>query len=257
MPVSPSLQNRMAAFPPNSPTGDDRNLITVDENYLAPSFEDRLQMFWGKHSSKVLVVLAAGLLAIMAKGSFDYFAEQRESKIVSEYAAASGTAQLQAFVQAHPTARLSGVAHLRLADESYAAGSFAAAELEYTAAVKRLGADPLAIRAALGAAISLLRAGSPAAQTSLQAIANDTRLPGSVRAESAYHLAVGSRAAGQVADATRWADLVISNDKGGFWSQRAMQLRDSLPLPDAAPAAAATSVSAPAESPMVTFPGAK
>ena len=38
----------MAASFPNTPAGDDRNLITVDENYLAPSFEDRLQMFWAK-----------------------------------------------------------------------------------------------------------------------------------------------------------------------------------------------------------------
>jgi hypothetical protein len=245
----------MAALLPNSPAGDDRNLITVDENYLAPSFEDRLQMFWDKHSRTILVVVVAVVLAILAKGAFGYFAAQREAKIAAEYAAASNTAQLQAFAQAYPTARLAGVAHLRLADESYAAGAFAVAEVDYSAAAKLLGDNPLATRAVLGAAISLLQVGSPGAQPALQAIANDTKLAGVVRAEAAFHLAVGARAAGQVAEATRWTDLVISNDAGGFWSQRAMQLRDSLPLPDAVPAAA-TAV-APAASPSVTFPGAK
>ncbi len=247
----------MAASFPNSPAGDDRNLITVDENYLAPSFEDRLQMFWDKHSRTILAVLVVVVLAILAKGAFAYFAEQREVKIAAEYAAASSTAQLQAFAQAYPTTRLAGVAHLRLADESYAAGSFAVAQVDYSAAAKLLGDNPLATRAALGSAISLLQAGSPGAQTALQGLANDTKLPGAVRAEAAYHLAVGARAAGQVADATRWTDLVISNDAGGFWSQRAMQLRDSLPLPDAVPAAAAASAPAPAASPTVNFPGAK
>jgi len=213
-------------------------------------------MFWAKHSRTIVLVLALGVLAILGKGAFAYFAAQREAKITAEYAAATSTAQLQAFAQSHPTARLAGVAHLRLADEAYAAGSFAVAQVDYSAAVKLLGDNPLATRAQLGAAISLLQAGDAGAQAALQTIGNDTKLPGAVRAEAAFHLAVKARAAGQIAEATQWTELVISNDAGGFWSQRAMQLRDSLPLPDVA---SAPSTVAPAAAPAatVTFPAAK
>ena len=41
---------------PSSPAGDDRNLVPVDENYIAPSFEDRLALFWAKNSKSVLMV---------------------------------------------------------------------------------------------------------------------------------------------------------------------------------------------------------
>lgn len=253
----------MAASLPTTPAGDDRNLITVDENYLAPSFEDRLHIFWDKHSRTVLVFLGLAVLAIVGKGAFAYFAAQREAKITAEYGAASSTAQLQAFAKAYPTVPLAGVAYLRLADEAYAAGSYPAAQVDYAAAAKLLGENPLAARARLGAAISLLQAGDAAAQGALQALANDTKLPGVIRGESAYHLAVKARDAGQVAEATRWTDLVISTDSAGFWGQRAMQLRDSLPLPDAKPASVSAPASAPApaapagDTPTVTFPGAK
>jgi hypothetical protein len=233
----------MAETAPTTPAGDDRNLIKIDDNYLALSFEDRLAIFWEKNSRAVLTVLAVLILAIVGKGAFDYFAAQRNKAIIAEYAAATGTAQLQAFTATYPTLPLSGLAHLRLADESYAAGDYSAAHTDYTAAVKLLGADPLASRARLGSAMSLLQAKDATASSALQAIANDTKLPRALRAESAFHLAELSRDAGQTAEATRWTDLVISNEATGFWGQRAAQLRDTLPLP----AANAAPTTAPAK----------
>lgn len=244
----------MVPTAPKSPAGDDRNLITIDENYLAPSFEDRLQIFWEKNSRTVVTVLVVVVVAIVAKGAFSYLAAQRERAIAAEYAAAATTAQLQAFAQAHPAAPLAGAAHLRLADEAYAAGSYATAKVDYAAASKLLGSDPLATRARLGAAVSLLQAGDASATVALQELANDTTLPGPVRAETAYHLAVLARDAGQSAEAARWTDLVLSNESSGrneppgFWSQRAVQLRAALP-PAATPEAAAAA-------PTVSFPAA-
>ncbi len=242
----------MAASLPNSPAGDDRNLITVDENYLAPSFEDRLNIFWEKHSRTVITVIALIVAGILAKGAFSYFAAQRELKIAAEYAAASDTAQLQTFAKSYPVSPLAGVAHLRLADEAYAAGSFSVAQVDYSAAANILGENPLAVRARLGAAMSLLQAGDAGAVAALQALADDTKIPGGIRAEAAYHLAVKARDAAQFADATRWTDLVLSTDSSGFWGQRAMQIRESLPLTE--PAKTET---APAAGATVTFPAAK
>lgn len=256
----------MAASASKSPAGDDRNLVTIDENYLAPTFEDRLQIFWEKNSRTVIALVLIIVLALIGRWAFGMFAERREKAIQADYAAASGTAQLQAFITANPKAPLSGVASLRIADEAYAAGNYAAAREAYVGAVALLGSDPLAARARLGAAVAPLLAGdSAAAKTALEALANDTAFVRTLRAEAAYHLAVMTRDAGQPTEAMRWTEVVLSSDPEGMWSQRALQLRSSLPAnpsppatsaeaPSATPAASASE--APAES-AVSFPVTK
>lgn len=253
----------MAASAHQTPAGDDRNLVTIDENYLAPTFEDRLQIFWEKHSRTVVAVVVIVTLALIARWGFGIFAEQREKAVRADYAAAASTAQLQAFITANPRAVLSGVASLRIADEAYAAGNFPAAREAYAAAVPLLGNDPLAARARLGAAVAPLLAGdTAAAKTALEALANDTTFVRTLRAEAAYHLAVLARDAAQTAEATRWTEIVLSADPEGMWAQRALQLRSTLPTTPApvAAAPAATANPAPGSAPAdaaVSFPGSK
>jgi len=250
----------MAATAPQTPAGDDRNLVTIDENYLAPTFEDRLQIFWSKHSRTVWTLTGIVVTVIVGRYAFESYAVYRERQVQADYAAATTTAQLQAFAQTHPAAVLSGVAQLRLADEAYAAGNFTSAREAYTAAVPLLGDNPLAARARLGAAFAPLQAGdTAAAKPALEALANDTALVRAYRAEAAYHLAVVARDAGQAADATRWIELVTTVDPQGAWANRANQLRESLPAVPAPVTAAATA--SPAAAPLaaepssVTFPG--
>jgi hypothetical protein len=250
----------MAANAPQTPAGDDRNLVTIDENYLAPTLEDRLQIFWSRHSGKVWALTGIVTVVLVGRYAFETYAAYRERQVQADYAAATTTAQLQAFVQTHSTAILAGVAQLRLADEAYAAGNYAAACEAYTAAAPLLADNPLAARARLGAAFAPLQAGNTAtAKPALEALANDTALARAYRAEAAYHLAVVARDAGQAADATRWIELVTTVEPQGAWANRANQLRDSLP---AIPAPAAVSGGAsPAPAPdaaqpsSVTFPG--
>lgn len=246
----------MAASVNQPPAGDDRNLVTVDENYLAPTFEDRLQIFWRKNSRTVVALVVIVVLAIVARYAFEWFAAKRNEAIRADYAAATTDEQLQAFAAANPTAPLAGVARLRLADEAYAAGNYTAAREGYAAAAPLLGSDPLAARARLGAAIAPLQAGDvAAARPALEALANDTSFAAPLRAQVAYQLAVLARDGAQIADATRWTDVVLASDPESVWAQRAMQLRSSLP---AAPvAAAAPSAQAPAADAAVSFPAAK
>ena len=82
---------------PSSPAGDDRNLVPVDENYIAPSFEDRLALFWAKNSKSVLTVCVLVLLAVLAKGGYEIYVAQHEKDIAAAYAAASSEAQLKTF----------------------------------------------------------------------------------------------------------------------------------------------------------------
>lgn len=262
----------MAASAPQSPAGDDRNLVTIDENYLAPTFEDRLAIFWEKHARTVVAVIVIVVAALVARWLFGFFAERREMAIRAEYAEASTPEQLQAFAAAHPQAPLSGAAHLRLADQAYEAGNFSAARDAYQAASALLAGQPLGARARLGAAIAPLQSGDTAAgKTALEALANDTAFATTLRAEAAYHLAVLARDSGDTAEATRWTTLVLSVDPEGIWSQRAMQLRSALPpapevsvsgsatgSPDAEGASAGAASPAPAaEEAAVSFPAVK
>jgi hypothetical protein len=71
-----------------------------------------------------------------------------------------------------------------------------------------------------------------------------------VRAESAYHLAVLAREAGDSEAVARWVALTLSVDTSGLWAQRASRMQQ-------APAAEAASAGQPASdsAPTVTFPG--
>lgn len=260
---------RMAASADQNPSrtaGDDRNLVTIDENYLAPTLEDKLLIFWEKNNRTIIALLVIVAVAIVVRWGFSMFVASRERAIATEYAEAKDDAALKTFAGAHPTAALAGVAHLRLADEAYASGKFAAAQADYDAAAKALTGQPLGDRARVGSALSKLQAGDAAgAKTALEALANDTSFSRTLRGEAGFHLAVLARDAGQTTEANKWIELILAADPSGLWAQRAMQLRSSLPAqPAPAPAAtsAAPSASAPAaaatEAPTaVSFPGAK
>ncbi len=243
--------------------GDDRNLVTIDENYLAPTFEDKLLIFWEKNGRAVVAVLVVVALAIVARWAFGAYAASRERAVAAEYAAAKDSASLKTFAQAHSDAVLAGVAQLRLADEAYAAGNFAAAQADYEAAAKVLSGQALGDRARLGAAVSKLQAGDAAGgKAALEALANDVVFTRALRAEAAFHLALLAREAGQPAEAKKMLELVATADSSGLWARRAMELRSSLPA-DPAPAApvpapAASMEAAPAAtSSSVSFPVSK
>lgn len=224
---------------PSRTAGDDRNLVTIDENYLAPTFEDKLLIFWEKNGRAVITVVVLVAVGLVARWGFGVFAESRERAIAAEYAAAKDSAALKAFAESQPTAALSGVAHLRLADEAYAAGRFGDAKAEYEAVAKVLTGNVLGERARLGSAVSQLQSGDTAGgQAALEALANDVSFLSPLRGEAAFHLAILAREAGQVSDAKKWVELTLSADPTGFWAQRAMQLRAGLPA-DPAPVAEA------------------
>jgi len=241
--------------------GDDRNLVTIDENYLAPTFEDKLLMFWEKNGRAVIAVVVVVALGLVGRWGFLTYAASRERAIAAEYAAAKDGAALKTFAQAHPTASLAGIAHLRIADEAYAAGNYGAAVADYDAASKILSGQALGDRARLGAAVSKLQAGDQAGgKAALETLANDVVFTRTLRAEAAFHLALQARDAGQPAEAKKMIELVLTADSTGLWAQRAMQLQSSLPAepaPSVAPSAP-VSAAAPAEAaPSVSFPSAK
>ncbi|HUR60156.1 MAG TPA: tetratricopeptide repeat protein, partial [Opitutaceae bacterium] len=138
------------ATPSNSrPTGDDRNLVTVDAT-TAVTFEDKLNLFWGKYRGVVIGAIVVVFVAILGKAGWDYLARQREADVGKAYAAATTNDQLKAFAAAHSGHTLANLALLQVADNAYVAGKGADALAGYEKVIGALKDGPLVARAQLG-----------------------------------------------------------------------------------------------------------
>ncbi|MEO6874205.1 MAG: tetratricopeptide repeat protein [Opitutaceae bacterium] len=212
-------------------SGDDRNLVAVDENYVALTFEDHLRIFWQKNGKSVMALVVVILLAIVAKGAWDYRVAQKEIAVGRDYAAATTPEQLKSFATAHSGHLLAGLARLQLADADYAAGRSTEAIYGYEDAAAAIKTGPLASRARLGLAMAKIQGGKTAeGQTALQALAADATEAKGTRVEAAYQLASLASVAGKADDVKKYSDQVMQIDPTSPWMQRALLLRASLPV---------------------------
>lgn len=245
--------------PPNpTPAGDDRNLVAVDAQVLAPTFEEKLLLFWQKNGTKVIVVCVLVLVGILAKGGWELIEAQKEAGLEKDYVAATTSEKLKAFAAANSGHTLAAVAQLRLADEAYTAGKTTEAVAGYESVISILKTGPFATRARLGIAMAKLSSGKTAeGEAALKALAGDaTQLKG-VRVEAAYHLASLAADAGRADDVKKYSDQIAQIDPASPWIQRAMTLRAALPV--AAPSTPVIEVKkeevAPASGVQVKLPG--
>ena len=239
---------------PNPPAGDDRNLVAAATS-PAVTFEDRVRTFWTGNRNVITGLCIGVVLAILAKGGWDYLQREQESGVVQVYAAADSSDKLKAFTAAHAGHPLAGVAQLRLADEAYQAGKAADAATLYQQAAATLKGDPLAARARMGRAVAQLAAGQAAEATpALKALADDSTQLKAVRAEAAYHLASLAVEAKNADEAQRLVDQLMQIDVSSPWTQQAMMLRASLPATPA-PAAASAPAAGAAPAVEVKLPG--
>jgi len=242
-PATPSSPN---------PAGDDRNLVAA-EAVPVPSFEDKLEQFWGKNRTAIFALCGLILVGIIGKGVADHLAREKDLDVGKAYAAATTSDQLKAFANANAGHVLAGVARVRLADEAFAAGKAADAVAGYEQALAAIKDGPLAARARLGRAVAKLQLGKAAeAATELKQLADDAAQPKPIRAEAAYNLTGIAVEAGNAADAQKYVDQLNQLDPMGPWSQRAVGLRATLP---ATPAPAAPKTEAAAPSVQVQLPG--
>lgn len=233
---------------PSPSAGDDRNLVSVDENYLAPTFEDRLRLFWAKNSRAVLAACGLVLGVILVKGGYEIYVSQRNKAVAADYAAATTDAQLKSFVGSHGDHVLGGLAQLRLADQAYSAGNYAEARTAYDKASGILKKTNFGQRARLGAAVSAVQAGAAAeGEAALKQISADLAVDKLVRAEAAYHLASLAAAAGNATEAIRLIEQTTVIDPDGQWADRASMLRTTLPA-SAQPAVSAEKAADPVPS---------
>jgi hypothetical protein len=220
------------ATPSNEkPAGDDRNLVAVDENYKALTFEDTVNQIWRRNRNLVWGLLILVTAVIVGKGGWEYMQRQRELGVESDYAAATTSAQLKTFAAAHSGHTLAGVAHLRIADEAYTAGKSADAIAAYDQAAASLKTGPLAARAKIGRAMAKVQSGKAAeGSTDLKQVAADTTQLNSVRAEATYHLASLAAEGANAAEVIKYSEELEKLAPNTPWAQRAAMLRASLPV---------------------------
>ena len=203
------------------------------------SFDEMLHQLWRQYGRAVTIGCAAVLLAILARGGWDYFSAQKEQAVRQDYAAATTSEKLKAFANDHAGHILAGVARLRLADEAYAAGKGDEACAAYEAALPMLKDSLLADRARLGLAMAKVQAGRTAdGEAALREFAGQADGSTGLRAEAAYHLASLAHTAGRTEDVKKYADQLMQIDAGGPWAQRAQMLRLQAPAVPATPAQA-------------------
>ena len=233
---------------PSAPksAGDSPNLVAVDEAYTALTFEDRLRIFWQKNGKTVLALLVLALIAIVAKGGWDYMEAGKERDIQQAYAAAGTPDKLQAFAAAHADHLLAGVARLRIADDAYAAGKATEAISGYEQAIAVLKSGPLNSRAKLGLAMAKLQAGKTADGTAaLQQLANDTTEPKGTRVEACYQLASLASVAGKADDVRKYSQQLMQIDATSPWTQRVFMLQSNLPADEPAAISATPGIKLP------------
>ena len=203
-----------------------------------PDLDERLLGYWQQYGQTVLVVVCLVLVFYLGRAGWEYYQAQQESGLRQEYAAAALPEQLKAFVAAHPTHPLAGVAELQLADQAYAAGRAADAAADYSQAVGILTGGPLEPRARLGLAMAQIQGGQSAeGQAGLQALADDAHQLTVVRAEATYQLASLAASAGRADEVQKRATQLLQLDPSSPWTQRAFSLQAAVAAP-AAPAAA-------------------
>ena len=211
----------MTIPPPAGHQPPDQAVVPVQ-----PGFEDAAHAFWEKNRRLILMACVVALLVIIGREGWHLYAAKQEDEVRAAYArAADRPEQLAAFAKAHESHALAAVAHLRIADQRYAAGDNRQALENYNKAAAGLKNAALLGRARLGAAISQLNSGDKAAaEAALKAISAEAALTKGVRAEAAYHLAALAQEAGNAAEVSRLVAEIGKIDPAGIWSQRATML---------------------------------
>lgn len=214
----------------STPNQPETSPAVGEEINVTPGLEEKLQQFWLRNRRGLMLLGVVVLVAIIAKGAWEYLAVQKELDIGRSYAAAKTTEQLRTFAQDQGGHELAGVAWLQVADANYAAGNYSEAVSAYQESRKTLSTGPLADRGALGLAMAQLQAGNTAeGQAALKQLVDATGIAKGVQVEAAYHLASFAQVNGKADEVKQYVDRIMQIDPASAWAQRAMTLRMGVP----------------------------
>ncbi|MEM7672784.1 MAG: hypothetical protein AAF212_05530 [Verrucomicrobiota bacterium] len=175
------------------PADDDRNLVSVDENYPHASEEEKLALLWKKNKGFIFAATAIFIVVVVGLQVVD---GMRRSQIASQQAAyldAVSNESLEAFAESNVGSPLGGAAALKAADDAYEAQDFSKAESLYGAAAESLKGTPFAERARLGIGYSQAKSEDlTSAIATWNNLASDIEASDGARAEASYAIAVAT-----------------------------------------------------------------
>jgi len=203
----------------------------------SPYVDEHLHGFWQKYGQTAGIAAILILAFYLGRAAWEYFADQREEGVETEYADSRTPDQLKAFVAAHPDHPLAGLADLQLADQSYSAGQLGAALTGYNEAMGLLKDPALEARATIGSAMVQLQLGQVGTgSAALRKLLDDAQELPVVRAEAGYQLASIAAAAGNADEVQRLAVQLVQIDKDGPWTKNAFNLTVAKPAGPISPA---------------------
>lgn len=199
---------------------DERHLIDTEESEDL-SFEDRIHMYWMENKAFISGCILVLALLIIGFNGMKIYVAYAESKIQSAYTEATANDSLEAFAKEYSNKALGGLAALEVGDAAYASEDYAKATEYYSMVPDAVDNDILQGRARIGLAFARYYSGeAEKGLAQLREIAGDNSLPGAIRAEAAYHLAVNADVSGDDTAFKNYADQVASSTAASQWQQR-------------------------------------
>jgi len=199
---------------------DERNLIDM-EDAAELSIEDRISMYWMENKGFIIGCISALALALVAFNGMRIYKEHALESLANEFAAADASDSLADFADANSNKSLGGFAAMATADAAYTEGDYAKALEYYQVASSSLKGTVLAGRAMLGEAFALYQSRQEAEGIAkLNAIAADSSIAESSRAEAAYHLALEADFNGDSEAFEAYAAQINESTLAGPWQQR-------------------------------------
>lgn len=209
---------------------DERNM--VPETTDIADIEANLSIFWAKYGKQITIAIIAVFAIFLGVQLTSVMARKAEEGKKAAYSeASSDDASLLAWAEKESGHPLSGLAFKELADKAYADNKFEDAVSLYG---KATDSTREAVKQAsqIGQAMSLLELGSKAdAKTILKNLAlekNNTSQP-----EAKYRLALLAISDGDTIEASALLDEILQDSERTLWSQKAAQLKSTLPKSEA------------------------
>lgn len=199
---------------------DERHLIDTEESEDI-SLEDRIHLYWMDNKGFISGCILVLALAIIGFNGMKIYVSYAEDKLQSAYTEAMADDALETFAKEHSDKALGGLAALDVADGAYASENYAKAAEYYSMVPDSMENDILLGRAKIGLAFATYYSGeAEKGLAQLREIASDNSLPGAIRAEAAYHLAVNADVAGDDTAFENYAEQVASSSAANQWQQR-------------------------------------
>lgn len=213
---------------PNAPSADERKTVILDEDFEGLEFEDKAWLYWRRNKNFILSLIVLAFAFVLGSNAWKFYVSSQREAVASEFAAADSFDAKNQFAAANVNTPAAGIALVQNADVLYKEGKFSDAAKLYETAAEYLKGGSLYGRAALGNAMSLLKAGGlEAGKAALESLAAN-QSAGVYSAEAAYHLGVLAFASGDSAEARRQFALAESNPRAGAWAELARRYQSRM-----------------------------